>query len=59
MDDETRERALRRFRNMRGRDGMAVDFPTVGPPVQAGTPQELEQATADALSEAVEGEDPN
>lgn len=58
MDDETRERALRRFRNMRGR-GVNLDFPTLGPTVPASTPDELETETEAALAAEVSEDDAN
>jgi hypothetical protein len=55
LSDADRARQLARFRNLRGR-GIAVSFPPLGPVVQASDPQELQEATDQALAEVVSEE---
>lgn len=56
LSDEERARQLTRFRAMRGR-AVALSFPSMGPEVQASDPEELEQATEQALTEATQEDD--
>lgn len=51
LSDKDRERALSRYRNMRGRRDVKLSFKTMGPVVKASTPEELERAATEALVE--------
>jgi hypothetical protein len=51
LSEEERARQLARFRNLRGR-GAVLSFPPLGPVVPASNPQELQEASEQALVEA-------
>ena len=54
LTDAQRARALARYRNLRGRGGVRVGFKQLGPTVEAKNPQELEEATDEALVQQTE-----
>ena len=58
LTDKERARILQRYRGMTHR-GTRISFEPLGPAVEATTPEELEQATNQALGDAVQDQEEN
>lgn len=58
LSDEERRRALSRYSRMKGRS-VNPSFPALGPVVDASNPEELEDATNQAVVADSEDQDPS